>query len=90
MTFTNLPAMANYIKRNHYAFGGDSGCGWIGNTLSVLGRMNAAMNACKALVGMTFVAWQDVPGYGDLKTYITISKTDCGAWVLTESTIEPA
>lgn len=82
MLFSNLLAVANYIKRNHFLFAD----GFISDTLSVLGNMNAAIESDPAMIGATFEAWQDVTGYGELKTLITINKLPSGVWEVTERT----
>ena len=84
MVFTHLPPLAHYIQRHHYSFGGDQGFGYVSDVLDVLGRMHAAMMEHPALVGATFLAWQDAPGFGDLRTEITISHLPDGSWLYEE------
>lgn len=80
--FTNLPAMARYIRRTHCLFGLCP----VSMALTVLGNANAAMTANKAITGVTFEALQHLPDYGYLRTYCTIGRDKRGAWYLSEST----
>ena len=48
--FTNLPAMANWIRRTHSLFGLCP----VSMALDILGRANTAMMANKAITGITF------------------------------------
>lgn len=84
--FTNLPAMARYIRRTHCLFGLYPA----EYALHVLGDANASMAANKAVCAVTFEALQRIPDFGYLRTYCTIGRDKRGAWYLSESTQAPA
>ena len=79
MLFTHLPQLANFIKRTHSRFAilkADK-------CLTVLGKMNAAMQSDRAMCGATFRAVTDCE-HGSLNTLITINRLPSGAWEYTE------
>lgn len=75
MTFTHLPAVANFIRRTHASFAGLP----VSETLTILGEVNANMIAFPAMVGASFEAVTDTD-HGSLKTVIEINKLPSGGW----------
>lgn len=85
MTFTHLPAMARFIARNHSLFGLCPAS----MALDVLGQINAAITANKAVMAVTvpaLVRYEDGDCNGYLETYCTIGRDNRGAWYIKEST----
>lgn len=78
MKFTTLIQLRNYITKHHYLF---AGVPWQDEWLNILSTTLKAT----AVAGATFEAWQDVPDYGDLKTYIAIKKHPDGYYIYNES-----
>lgn len=84
MTFTHLPAMARFISRTHCLFGLCPAS----MALTVLGHINAAIMANKAVEAVTVpavVKFADQGCDGYLKTYCTIGRDKRGVWYISES-----
>lgn len=82
--FTNLPAMANWIRHTHSLFGLCPAS----MALTVLGHINASMMANKAVEAVTVpavVKFADQGCDGYLKTYCTIGRDKRDAWYISES-----